>query len=224
MAVLGRFSTTMLAITAAASFAVSAQAVVALPPVVVVPVITIVPVSATGSSSFNGYADSNAIDQGPGSEFTDWASNGDGNAATLQLDLGAVYNLLSVSVTDRVTSGGGNGGFVGGTSDFTTSYSLTAFTDGSFTTAIGGPLVFSKLTPVGPTTLSSFLDVRALNGFTAQYVLYSVVSANGGNTGVSNISFDGTGAVPEPSTWMLLIGGFGMVGFAARRRRTLATA
>lgn len=212
MAVLGRISTTMLAIAAAASFAVSAQA------------ITIVPVSATGSSSFSGFADTNAIDQGLGSEFTDWSSNGGGSTATLQLDLGAVYNLSSVSVTDRVTSGGSNGSFSGGTTDFTTSYSLTAFTDSSFTTAIGGPLVFSKLTPVGPTTLSSFLDVRALSNFTAQYVLYSVVSANGPNTGVSNISFDGTGAVPEPSTWLLLIGGFGMVGFAARRRRDLATA
>ncbi len=212
MAVLGRISTTMLAIAAAASFAVSAQAV------------TIVPVSATGSSSFSGFADTNAIDQGLGSQFTDWSSNGGGSTATLQLDLGALYNLSSVSVTDRVTSGGAQGSFFGGTTDFTTSYSLTAFTDSSFTTAIGGPLVFSKLTPVGPTTLSSFLDVRALSGFTAQYVLYSVVSANGPNTGVSNISFDGTGAVPEPSTWLLLIGGFGMVGFAARRRRDLATA
>ncbi len=212
MAVLGRISTTMLAIAAAASFAVSAQAV------------TIVPVSATGSSSFSGFADTNAIDQGLGSQFTDWSSNGGGSTATLQLDLGALYNLSSVSVTDRVTSGGAQGSFFGGTTDFTTSYSLTAFTDSSFTTAIGGPLVFSKLTPVGPTTLSSFLDVRALSGFTAQYVLYSVVSANGPNTGVSNISFDGTGAVPEPSTWLLLIGGFGMAGFAARRRRDLATA
>lgn len=220
MAVLGRISTTMLAIAAAASFAVSAQAVSIVP----VGTVTIVPVSATGSSSFSGFADTNAIDQGLGSEFTDWSSNGGGSSATLQLDLGAVYNLSSVSVTDRVTSGGAQGSFFGGTTDFTTSYSLTAFTDSSFTTAIGGPLVFSKLTPVGPTTLSSFLDVRALSGFTAQYVLYSVVSANGPNTGVSNISFDGTGAVPEPSTWLLLIGGFGMVGFAARRRRDLATA
>jgi len=31
---------------------------------------------------------------------------------------------------------------------------------------------------------------------------------------------DGAGAaVPEPATWALMIGGFGMVGFAARRRR-----
>ena len=29
----------------------------------------------------------------------------------------------------------------------------------------------------------------------------------------------GVGAVPEPKTWLLLIGGFGMVGLAIRRRR-----
>lgn len=31
-------------------------------------------------------------------------------------------------------------------------------------------------------------------------------------------------AVPEPTTWALLIGGFGMVGFASRRRRAVTAA
>lgn len=31
-------------------------------------------------------------------------------------------------------------------------------------------------------------------------------------------------AVPEPATWAMMIAGFGLVGFAARRRKTLATA
>ncbi|MGQ5702152.1 PEPxxWA-CTERM sorting domain-containing protein [Sandaracinobacteroides sp. A072] len=30
------------------------------------------------------------------------------------------------------------------------------------------------------------------------------------------------GAVPEPATWAMLIAGFGLVGFAARRRRTMS--
>jgi len=33
-----------------------------------------------------------------------------------------------------------------------------------------------------------------------------------------------TGAVPEPSTWLMLLAGFGAIGFATRRRRELATA
>ncbi len=34
----------------------------------------------------------------------------------------------------------------------------------------------------------------------------------------------GGGVVPEPATWAMLIAGFGMVGFAARRRQTIASA
>ena len=34
---------------------------------------------------------------------------------------------------------------------------------------------------------------------------------------------DGTGAVPEPATWAMMIVGFGLVGVASRRRRTLPT-
>ena len=30
--------------------------------------------------------------------------------------------------------------------------------------------------------------------------------------------------LPEPGSWALMLSGFGMVGFALRRRRTLATA
>ena len=48
--------------------------------------------------------------------------------------------------------------------------------------------------------------------------------------GISSIRFNSTGfafetdtfagtAVPEPATWAMMVGGFGMMGFAARRRR-----
>lgn len=50
---------------------------------------------------------------------------------------------------------------------------------------------------------------------------------NGGHTAlrVDNLSLtaDAAGVVPEPTTWALLAGGFGLVG-AARRRRSLAMA
>lgn len=32
------------------------------------------------------------------------------------------------------------------------------------------------------------------------------------------------GAIPEPATWALMIAGFGLVGFAARRRKAIAAA
>lgn len=41
---------------------------------------------------------------------------------------------------------------------------------------------------------------------------------------LSEVSFASkSGAVPEPATWALMIGGFGMTGAAMRRRRTSAT-
>lgn len=43
-----------------------------------------------------------------------------------------------------------------------------------------------------------------------------------GDFAVDTISFNG--AVPEPSTWAMMLLGFGAIGFAARRRRALALA
>lgn len=182
---------------------------------------TVVPVTAIGSSSFPGYADIFAIDQGPGSATTDWASLGQGSASRLNLDLGAVYTLNTAFVTDRVTSGGNNGAYVGGTTDFTTSFFLQAYTDAMFTTTLGAQVVVNQSTPVAPTGPASFLNTVALSGFTARYIQYGVISANGGNVGLSNIAFN---AVPEPATWGLMIAGFGLVGVAARRRRSVVAA
>jgi hypothetical protein len=44
-----------------------------------------------------------------------------------------------------------------------------------------------------------------------------------GDNGILEVSFSVGGAVPEPASWALMIAGFGIVGFAMRRR-TLATA
>ncbi|MBA2918719.1 PEPxxWA-CTERM sorting domain-containing protein [Sphingomonas sp. MAH-20] len=52
---------------------------------------------------------------------------------------------------------------------------------------------------------------------------YALVTASGGDSlyGLGEVQFNGTLAapgVPEPATWAMLIGGFGVVGGAARRR------
>ncbi|TRW17792.1 PEPxxWA-CTERM sorting domain-containing protein [Glacieibacterium frigidum] len=203
------FAKTVLGSVIAATVSVAAHAV------------TVVPVSAVGSSSFPTYNDTFAIDQGPGSATTDWASLGQGSASRLNLDLGAVYTLDTAFVTDRVTSGGGNGGYVGGTTDFTTSFFLQAYTDATFTTTLGSAVIVNQATPGSPSGPSSFLNTVSLSGFTARYIQYGVISSNGANPGLSNIAFN---AVPEPATWGLLIAGFAVVGIAARRRRTAVAA
>jgi PEP-CTERM motif len=176
------------------------------------------PISAIGSSSYPGYDASFAIDSGPGGNVTDWASFQQGVGSTLKLDLGAVYTLLSANVTDRVTSGSGNGAFFGGTFDFTTQFSIQAFSDSTFAVALGGPLVFLATTPSTPTSLGSFFTLADLTGLpAAEFLQYTVLATNGVNPGLSDISF--TAAVPEPSTWALILLGFAGLGAMSQRRK-----
>ena len=203
---------TLTAATFAIGFAAAASAV------------TIQPISAVGSSSFGGYADSNAVDNNP---LSDWASLGQGNSSALSLDLGGVYTLTSAAVTDRVTSGGGNNAFFGGLVDFTTSFKLSFFTDAAFTNEIGSVSLSGLVGPSGATLPSQFLTNVSLPSFNARYVRYSVLATNGDNPGLSDIRFEGTpvtNAIPEPGTWALLIVGFGMVGVTARRRKAAVAA
>ena len=65
--------------------------------------------------------------------------------------------------------------------------------------------------------------------FTINDTFYKVSQTSGAGTLVGKIGVDGVtgitaGAVPEPASWALMIGGFGLVGGTMRRRRTATTA
>jgi len=69
---------------------------------------------------------------------------------------------------------------------------------------------------------SGFFGFRAVNGQSIASVSFTV---NGdGIQDVRQIRLDalGTVAIPEPATWAMMLGGFGLVGFTARRRSRMA--
>lgn len=61
---------------------------------------------------------------------------------------------------------------------------------------------------------ASFSISKPVPGQNYDYTSYAIID-------VKRVSI---AAVPEPTTWALMIGGFGMAGAALRRRRTLAVA
>ena len=72
-------------------------------------------------------------------------------------------------------------------------------------TQFAGPALFS-----GTASAPMFM--------TGTFALTSIVS------GRSTLTIsEAVAAIPEPATWAMMIGGFGMIGFAARRRRASPT-
>ena len=178
----------------------------------------IAPISAVASSEYPGFPAPAAIDA---SLTTDFASNSQGPGTTVLFTLPTPYLLTGVGLYDRTTSGGSNGSYFGGTTDFTTQFSLTYY---DALNAVIGTDIFNKLTPINPTGPASF----AFTGVTTNSgsakvgsVLYTVLASNGPNPGLADIKF--TGEVPEPATWALMLLGFGMVGFAMRKRSDVRT-
>lgn len=105
-----------------------------------------------------------------------------------------------------------------------TQFELYADSDGDFSNGTGGLLgtfnplgsVYSAQSFTFAPVATSFLQLRALN----------TVGGPGLIPGIGELAFRSaapTGAVPEPSSWALMLIGFGAVGFAMRRRRADAT-
>jgi hypothetical protein len=92
--------------------------------------------------------------------------------------------------------------------------------------------LFNFVTPATPGGVSRFglrdielglaLDPNDPTAFVTGVTMTAAGNVTIVQTPVTRFVEDGTGGVPEPSTWAMLIAGFGLVGGMARRRRQLA--
>jgi hypothetical protein len=118
--------------------------------------------------------------------------------------------------------------------DFTVGLTSTLFADLTLLSAsglfsgVGTPLVlgsdteFSNLLAGNSPFALSSLTFRANNDTSFGFRIQSNSADNIGPL-LDSVSLT-QGVIPEPATWAMLIAGFGLVGTAMRRRRTLAAA
>ena len=100
---------------------------------------------------------------------------------------------------------------------------LLTCTAGAFTTN-GGDIVATLFGPgadtgSNPNPWAGYSSTLTLAAGTYQIRFAQADNRGFFQQGVDNVSV--TAAIPEPPTWAMLIGGFGLVGAAARRRRQI---
>ena len=143
-------------------------------------------------------------------------------------DFGTPYSGFSISPNSTFVVGAGSEGtaFIDGypiNVDFSDdALVLTMGSSVSFTGVNFNGIVFANLSDafsniVSVSGGSAFLD----SGNSLLGVNFQGISFNQGDQIVVN--FD-TGAVPEPASWAMMIGGFAIAGAALRRRTTVAFA
>jgi len=136
-----------------------------------------------------------------------------------------IGNYDGNSAWDFLTGGSGNGAFVAGVGG---ALSGPSCTDGETVTAAGLTNGFTQPGVVGCWTHQAYgQDHFAALGFTLSFFDADPAFAalNPGYGGFSSLLSNGKTVVgvsnaPEPASWAMMLGGFGLVGGAMRRRRT----
>lgn len=141
--------------------------------------------------------------------------------------------LMDGPMSRIVNATGDGSGTAGTTTTFETTFSLAHFDpmnatlsgqslfDNSGEVLLNGHQIgstitgFGTLTPFG--TSASFF-VAGTNKL--DFVLHNQGGPEAFQVAGLTVTAASTGAVPEPTSWALMLGGFGMVGFAARRRKS----
>ena len=97
---------------------------------------------------------------------------------------------------------------------------LTVTFDPTFATAT----ILGQLLSAGPVTPAGFpgpIDFTPANGAVISGIYTSFGTSGGGGSVTGSITFPGVTGVPEPTTWAMMIGGFGLVGASMRRRKAV---
>lgn len=142
-------------------------------------------------------------------------------------DTATLYGNFSVSPspTFTVVAGTDATGTIDGfqqTFDFgASSFTLTFVSSVGFGgTAFNGWQFINNSKPFGAISSVTGIDpARVTTSGNTLFVNWQGISFQGNDAITVNF-----GVVPEPSSWMLLVGGFGLTGFAMRRRRTAVAA
>jgi large repetitive protein len=140
-----------------------------------------------------------------------WVSGPGVLTGQITFNLGGVFSVNSFSFWNQNGGGPGANGSTG-----IRNVQVLYSTDGVIFTALaGGPAAFAQVT--GATSLPP--EIFSFTAVTATHFRF-IVGSNWGDTaqtGFAEVGFNGTSAVPEPATMLLL--GSGLVGLASRVRR-----
>jgi len=125
-------------------------------------------------------------------------------------------NVGVCSMTGQSQGGRGSVGFEVFAPDSVLTDAQTTVTGSSESGAVrfGGLIVNTG----GLLSAANLISQRASDGFSSTFTGVRTVVTTTANVGtVFNVT---AAAVPEPTTWALMFAGFGMVGYAMRRRRS----
>jgi hypothetical protein len=164
----------------------------------------------TFTLNFTIDTDRGSLTQGPGLATFDWAA-ADGLSPLLSgvFDLTIPDSVIDLRAATSIS-------LRNQTSAFSNDYLIT----------LAGPEFALTIVQFRPLTLPNLTQTQTFTGFSlgpgSTFVTapYDVNFTNTQSFAITNLG-PSSAPIPEPSNWVLMIGGFGMAGWGLRRRRSL---